>query len=67
MLETKPTPRIRVDIMHKIVIVDDTEINLTALPGKSDTPLLMITANNHVEARYQALNNVLEIKQRYVT
>lgn len=95
--------------MHKIVIVDDTEINLTlmrhlvkklcdcdalcfhesaaalewcrdndpdlvivdymmpapdgmeftrifrALPGKSDTPLLMITANNHVEVRYQAL------------
>lgn len=95
--------------MHKIVIVDDNEINLAlmkhlvkklsdceavlfqesraalewcqandpdllvvdymmpapdgleftrlfrAMPGKSDTPLLMITADDHVEIRYQAL------------
>lgn len=95
--------------MHKIVIIDDTEINLAlmrhlvqkldgcealcfaesiqalqwcqhndpdlvivdymmpapdgleftrlfrALPCKSDTPVLMITANDHVEIRYQAL------------
>jgi len=95
--------------MNKIIIVDDTEINLTlmrhlvnkledceplcfqesaqamewcrhndpdlaivdymmpspdgleftklfrALPGKADIPLLMITANDHIEIRYQAL------------